>query len=129
MSDAESAAESTELAPSPGSEVTRLAAAAATPGVAGGTTFTFVSGTDSWTVQFWAPDNVGQYGVTLAKTPASGTSTTVASFIFAPNATPPDSWAIKAGLPSSLQIGGLTINTLTVDLKNGSVQPLTPPPS
>jgi hypothetical protein len=73
------------------------------------------------------PDNTGQYGVTLTQTPASGTSTTVASFIFTANATPADSWEIKASLPSSLQIGGLTINALTVELKKGSVQPLTPP--
>jgi hypothetical protein len=103
------------------------AAATAAPGVAGGTTFTFVSGTTTYAVQFWAPDNVGQYGVTLTQTPASGTSTMVASFVFAPNATPPDSWEIKASLPSSLTIGGLTINTLSVDLKKGTVQPLTPP--
>ncbi len=129
MSDAESATTSTEPAPNPGTVVTPRAAAAVTPPVAGGTTFTFVSGSTTYTVEFWAPDNNGQYGVTLTQTPAQGTSTTVASFVFAPNATPPDSWEIKASLPSSLQIGGLTINALSVDLKKGSVQALTPPPS
>ena len=127
MSDAESAAPATEPVPSPGTAVITPAAATATPAVAGGTTFTFVSGTTTYTVEFWAPDSAGQYGVTLTQTPASGTSTTVASFVFAPNATPPDSWAIKASLPSSLQIGGLTISALSVDLSKGSVQPLTPP--
>jgi hypothetical protein len=128
MSDVESAAASAEPAPNPGTVVTPLAAAAAAaPAVAGGTSFTFVSGSTTYTVEFWAPDSVGQYGMTLTQTPASGTRTTVASFVFAPNATPADSWEIKAGLPSSLQIGGLTISSLSVDLKKGTVQPLTPP--
>jgi hypothetical protein len=117
----------------PGSQlVPQAAATTTTPSVTGGTQFTFVYNSITYDVQFYAPDANGQYGFSLTQTPSgSSTATPLASFIYAgPDAKQPvtaGSWEIKVSLPSSLQIGGLTLSQVSADIGEGTVSPLTAP--
>jgi hypothetical protein len=117
----------------PGSAlVPQATATATTPSVTGGTQFTFIYNGITYNVEFYAPDANGQYGFSLTQTPSgSTTATPLASFVYAgPDAKTPvtaGAWEIKVALPSSLQIGGLTLSQVSVDIGEGTVSPLTAP--
>ncbi len=122
--------------PATGSAIERQTAApattATTPSVTGATHFTFIYNSTTYDVEFYAPDGKGQYGFSLTQTPQNATTATqLASFVYAgPNATSPvtpGAWEIKVTLPSSLQIGGLTLSQVSVDIGEGTVSPLTEP--
>lgn len=117
----------------PGSELVPQATTnTTTPSVTGGTNFTFIYNSITYNVEFYAPDANGQYGLSLTQTPSGGsTATQVALFIYAgPGAKAPataGSWEIKVALPSSLQIGGLTLSQVSVDIGEGTVSGLSAP--
>jgi hypothetical protein len=116
----------------PGSALVPQATATTTPSVTGGTQFIFVYNGITYNVEFYAPDANGQYGFSLTQTPSgSTTATPLASFVYAgPDAKTPvtaGAWEIKVALPSSLQIGGLTLSQVSVDIGEGTVSPLTAP--
>jgi hypothetical protein len=110
-------------------QLAQQSAPAATTTTGTGITFQFTYNSVDYNVQVYAPDSHGQYGfmVTEAPTTAGGTTTTVASLIYAP-ATPPsttEGWEIQVTLPKALQVdSNLTVNTLTVDITKGTVQAL-----
>jgi hypothetical protein len=114
-------AASAELAPQ--------AVPAAVTATGTGITFQFTYNSVDYNVQVYAPDSHGQYGFTVTEAPttAGGTTTTVASLVYAPvtatNTT--EGWEIQVTLPKALQVdSNLTVNTLTVDITKGSVQAL-----
>lgn len=94
-----------------------------------GITFQFTYNSVDYNVQVYAPDSHGQYGFTVTEAPttAGGTTTTVASLVYAPvTATnTSEGWEIQVTLPKALQVDtNLTVNSLTVDITKGTVQAL-----
>ena len=112
----------------PATELAAQAVPAATTVTGTGISFDFTYNNTDYTVVVKTPDQHGQYGLTVTEAPstAGGTPTTVASFIYAPaTSTTTEGFEIAVALPKSLQVdSNLTINTLSVNITKGTVQPL-----
>jgi hypothetical protein len=113
----------------PADKVAARAVPAAATVTGTGIKFDFTYNSVDYEVQVYAPDQHGQYGfaVTEAPTASGGTTTTVASLIYAPvtSTNTTEGWEIAVTLPKSLQVdSNLTVNLLSVNLTKGTVQPL-----
>jgi hypothetical protein len=81
-----------------------------------GVEFSFVYGTTTYDVKVYAPDSNGQYGFMVSQG-----NTVVAALTYKDE----QDWEIAVGLPAAFKVdGNLTINSLNVNIQNGTIVPL-----
>jgi hypothetical protein len=107
---------STSRSPAQAQTAAVVPAAAASSITIPGVKFSFVYGTTTYDVQVYAPDSHGQYGFMVSQG-----NTVVAALTYKDE----QDWQIAVGLPAAFKVdGNLTINSLNVNIQNGTIVPL-----